>query len=92
MGKINKKTLIIPYTNNWLQENNEASTIWELTINEKWSIPSETMSSNIKEDMKNSGIVIKYKKTVINLKSFIKDKGIANLHYIGKKNNIYSQW
>lgn len=82
----------------WLQDHQMTYKIWEPMINEKWLIPGENMSSNIEQDIKNSDLVIvasdwlefnellkDYDKTVIDLKSFIKDNGMMDLHYIGRR-------
>lgn len=82
----------------WLQDHNKPYKIWEPMISEKWLIPGENMSSDIESDIKAADLVIvasdwsgfndllkNYDGVVIDLKSFIKDNGMMDLHFIGKK-------
>lgn len=83
---------------NWLIDQNINYIIWEPMINEGITLEGEIISEDIKKDINESDLVIvatdwaefntllsTYDKEVIDLKSFITDNGLMNLHYIGKR-------
>ncbi len=84
---------------NWLLENKIKYKIWEPMISKQWIIDGEEISENIVKDIEDSDLVIvasdweqfnkllaNYSNDVIDLKTFIKDNNIMNLHNIGKIN------
>lgn len=83
---------------NWLNINDIKYVVWEPMINNKWTLPHEIISGNISKDIEDSDLVIvasdwdefnellkNYNKTVIDLKYCIKNNGMMDLHYLGKK-------
>lgn len=82
----------------WLLDNNIEYKVWEPMISEKWTLENEIISEDIVADIKAADLVIvasdwtqfnelliNYNKTVIDLKSFIKENGKMTIHKIGKK-------